>query len=112
MRLRTLLTIVSIYSAASIIFGWPSEVSANSEFRFGNWSGGAFYNDKSGRLSHCAASAFYVTGDTLIFSLNPQGQFGIGVYNDKWNLRPGDKYPIAISVDRYPQIPGQAQAVS
>lgn len=39
----------------------------------GNWIGGAFSNDETGAFSHCAATAPYANGVSLVVGQNAAG---------------------------------------
>ena len=44
----------------------------------GGWSGGAYTDDKTGAFSHCAASAGYANGITVIVGQNANASWLIG----------------------------------
>lgn len=83
-----------------------------SEFGYGNWKGGAYTNDVTGEFSHCAISAPFVSGDTLIFSVNRQATVTVGVANPNFNFRAGETFPVTIYVDRRAPFFGQAEALN
>jgi len=83
-----------------------------SFFSNGNWSGGAYINNETGAFSHCAVSASYISGDTLIFSLGRDGVIGVGVASSALNLEPGARFPVSIMVDRRRPYYGTAVALT
>ncbi len=76
----------------------------------GNWSGGAYTNNKTGRFSHCAASVKYKSGILLLFSVTRTRRWNMGLSNNVWNLTPRQKYPIEYRVDKGRLITGTAIA--
>ena len=76
----------------------------------GNWNGGAYTNNKTGRFSHCAASVKYKSGILLLFSVTRSSKWNMGLSNKAWNLTPRRKYPIEYRVDRGRLIRGTAIA--
>ena len=83
-----------------------------SRFKIGNWDGGAYTNDKTGAFSHCAASASYRSGTTLIFSIHSDMNWAFGLVNNTWKLKVGETYPVRYWIDRSPDFVGTAQVVS
>ncbi len=99
-------------SAAVLTCGVVSaEEIAGSQFGYGNWSGAAYTYDQTGEFSHCAVSAGFVSGDTLLFSVNKQGTVSVGVANNALNFPVGDSFPVSIYVDRRQPIYGTATAM-
>lgn len=83
-----------------------------SYFSYGNWIGAAYTNDQTGSFSHCAVTAEYVTGDTLIFSLDRSGAVGVGVSSPELNLQPGTRFPVSVEVDNRRSFTADAVAKS
>ncbi|GMG85258.1 hypothetical protein LNKW23_44750 [Paralimibaculum aggregatum] len=80
----------------------PAPLAAAAEIaplRLGNWQGGAYSDDRTGAFSHCAASARYRSGITLLFSVTRERSWSMGVSSPDWRLRPGATYPIRYRVD-------------
>lgn len=70
--------------------------------RFGGWSLSSFREASSGQFSHCAASASYQSGVTLLYSVNNRFEWNMGFASDKWNLQPNTRIPIAFAIDGLP----------
>lgn len=70
------------------------------EIAVGAWTGSAYFDEQTGEFSHCAISAEYGGGDTLVFSITSGGKIVLGVSNPQWRFREGDRYPVYLSVDR------------
>ncbi len=80
--------------------------------RSGNWKGGAYTNNQTGRFSHCAASVKYKSGILLLFSVTRTRRWNMGLSNGSWNLTLKQKYPIEYRVDNGSVIRGTALAKS
>ena len=65
----------------------------------GNWSAGAYSVAGSMAFDHCAASAEYKSGITLIFAVSRTFQWSMGLYNSSWQLSQGSTYQITYAVD-------------
>ena len=48
-----------------------------SDLRAGAWKGGAYSNNNTGEFSHCAASARYKSGTSLLFSVTRSGKWSM-----------------------------------
>ena len=66
----------------------------------GNWSGGAFTNDQTGRFSHCAVSAGYKNGVRMLTSVTSQMSWVLGFSKPEWRLNPGQKLRLQLVFDR------------
>ncbi|SIR58880.1 hypothetical protein [Bosea sp. TND4EK4] len=66
----------------------------------GNWSGGTFTNDQTGAFSHCAVSARYKSGITMLTSVTAQFVWLIGFSKPDWKLRPGETLGLKLVFDR------------
>jgi hypothetical protein len=71
--------------------------------RVGNWSGGAYTDDKSGTFSHCAAGTLYNSGINVIIGQKLQSAWLLGFAHPQFRLTPGETFPIDVIFD------GQAQ---
>jgi len=81
-----------------------------NSLRSGNWKGGAYTNNQTGRFSHCAASVKYKSGILLLFSVTRTRRWNMGLSNNAWDLTPRQKYPVEYRVDRGNLIRGTAIA--
>ncbi len=94
-----------------IASGSQSAVSAEiAKLKIGNWDGGAFTNDSTGAFSHCAASARYKSGITLLFSVTGDGVWSMGFSSPTWQLTANTTYPVRYRVDEGEYIQGTALA--
>lgn len=66
----------------------------------GNWSGGAFTNDQTGRFSHCAVSASYKNGVRMLTSVTSQMSWVLGFSKPEWRLTPGQRLRLRLVFDR------------
>lgn len=83
-----------------------------STYSYGNWTGAAYVQETTGLFSHCAISAGYLSGDSLLFSVNRDMTISVGVINPNLNLAVGQEFPVALYVDRRQPIFGTATAIS
>jgi hypothetical protein len=74
-------------------------IATLSTFMVGNWSAGAYSVAGSMAFDHCAASAEYKSGITLIFAVSRTFQWSMGLYNSSWQLSQGSTYQITYAVD-------------
>lgn len=90
-----------------------AEQIRGSYYSYGNWSGAAYTNDRTGAFSHCTVSAAYKSGDSLFFSVNRSATVSVGVASPAIRqLSPGSKVPVSIYVDRRPPFFGTATVIS
>jgi putative membrane protein len=92
-------------SFASMIF-WtlltPGGAFAAGPFgtiRVPTWQGGAFTDDQTGVFSHCAASASYQDGNSLVVGQKAEGEWMIGFTNPSWTMAKGEAVPLDIAFD-------------
>ncbi len=79
--------------------------------RIGNWSGGAYSEGLSQRLSHCAVGAPYEHGVTLFFMVNRDYQWAAAFGSQAFDLPAGQTTRVLISVDDGDAEEVQAYAV-
>jgi S1-C subfamily serine protease len=91
--------------AVVLALGTSSAFAAGpfGSIRVGNWSGGAYTDDKSGAFSHCAAGTVYNSGINVIIGQNLQSAWLLGFAHPQFRLTPGETFPIDVIFD------GQAQ---
>lgn len=89
-----------------------AEYIAGSEIGFGNWHGAAYTFDETGRFSHCAVSAPYLSGDTLYLSVNQNATVTVGIESPGLNMTPGQEIPVTLYIDRRAPFYGRAYAVN
>jgi len=66
----------------------------------GNWSGGTFTNDQTGAFSHCAVSARYRHGVTMLTSVTAQYSWLLGFTKPEWTLKTGQTLKLRLVFDR------------
>jgi S1-C subfamily serine protease len=96
---RTLLPLIFLMVLASSSFG----AGPFGLIHVGNWSGGAYTDDKSGAFSHCSAATTYVSGVSLMVGQNANSSWLLGFASAAFSLTPGESFPIDVTFD------GQAQ---
>lgn len=70
----------------------------------GNWIGGAFSSDETGAFSHCAATAPYANGVSLVVGQNAAGSWLLSLASPGFRFNKGDTAPVDFIFD------GQEQA--
>jgi hypothetical protein len=67
--------------------------------RVGLWSGGAYTNDTTGKFTHCAAGAPYVSGVSFLVIMDATNSWGLGFSHESWQLNIGEAFPIILTFD-------------
>jgi hypothetical protein len=88
--------------AGALLFASSAQAATLWNDHIGNWTLGAYSDDKGGGFSHCGALASYQNGILLMFSVAKNFTWSIGFANPKWNIRPGTQYNVAYWVDNGP----------
>lgn len=96
MRKVTALVGVILCVAASVA---PAEAGTLRNFRVGDWFAGAYSFDGTKRFSHCAASAPYVSGIYLVFSVDRNYQWSVGFFAPQFNVPPKQTIRLGLSID-------------
>lgn len=65
----------------------------------GNWIGGAFSNDATGAFSHCAATAPYANGVSLVVGQNATNAWLLSFASPAFHLNKGETLPIDVTFD-------------
>ena len=65
----------------------------------GNWHGGAYTDDKTGALTHCAAGATYQSGIYFMVSMGQDFSWTLGFAHENWQLTTGQAFPLAMTFD-------------
>lgn len=86
-------------AATTLLSLAPAGAATIQTYKVANWDIGAYTNNNSGRFTHCAASARYRNGVTLIFSVTESLDWGISFLNPEWNLRQGREIDIEYRID-------------
>jgi hypothetical protein len=74
-------------------------ITTLTTFSIGNWSAGAYSVPGSMAFDHCAASAEYKSGITLIFAVSRTFQWSMGMYNSAWQLSQDTSYQVTYAID-------------
>jgi hypothetical protein len=85
-----------------VIFTTFSSAIAKGRFgtiKIGQWTGGAYTDDKTGGFTHCAAGAPYLSGIHLIISQNTQGRWTLGFASTTFNFAAGQIIPFDVIFD-------------
>lgn len=99
--------------AANLLTVLPATAARIEHFKkTGNWDGGAYTHSKTGKFSHCAASAKYRNGNILIFAIFKNRSWALGIANKEWTLKVGDTYPVRYRIDKGAELGGKARAVA
>lgn len=95
MRYRALFLGLAVLSSPA-----PSGAAILESYNIRGWSIYAYSNDQNHEFTHCAMASTYKSGITLMFSLNRNGQWFMGLFNNSWNLTQGKRYNFDIRLDR------------
>ena len=100
-----------LFGLASFPFVANAELISGSAIRYGNWSGAAYSYDTTGTFSHCAISAVYNSGETLILTVNEDATVSVGVISPNLNMTVGQTFPVALYIDNRSPLFGTAEAL-
>lgn len=89
-----------------------ADASRYKRIVYGTWKGGIYINDKTGEFSHCAVSANYKSGITLLFSVTRTTNWQVGFSKKSWKLKVGNKFNVRYQVDRHKVFRGTARAAT
>ncbi|MEM7302699.1 MAG: hypothetical protein AAF468_16605 [Pseudomonadota bacterium] len=88
----------------------PASAAKLAGLSVGNWSGGAYTSNRSGKFSHCALSAKYKNGMSLLLSVTANKRWSIGFARNSWNLEVGTSQAVRFRIDDGPSYSGRAEA--
>jgi hypothetical protein len=92
----------------------PAEIATAQttlqSFRVGNWNVGAYARDGR-RFTHCAASMTYDSGTKMLFSIERDYRWSMGLANRDWRLQRGNVYELAFFIDAATPISMKAEAL-
>jgi hypothetical protein len=94
MRLLALLVILIAIAAVPANSKWPF-----NKFKVGNWDGGAYTNDETGKFSGCTVSTSYKSGVVFLISVTPELRWSLGFAHENWKLVPGSKFQMDLTFD-------------
>ena len=81
-------------------------------FKIYNWKAGAYASNTTNQFSHCAASAKYKSGITVLFSINRKYEWSMAFSKPDWGLNRGEVYDIAFRIDQLTPYRAKARAIS
>lgn len=91
---------VGLCVAAALILATGAEAKGPyGSIRVGLWTGGAYTDDATGRFSHCAAGANYVSGVAVIVMMDASDTWMLGFAHEGWQLQAGEAFPINLTFD-------------
>src|SRR5262245_42105457 len=97
-----------------LALGLCVESSAQAEllrnFQVANWFVGVYSSEGSKTFHHCAASAKYNSGISVLFSINRDYRWSMGFAHPQWRLTNGQRYDVAFSIDGGTPIFAKANA--
>lgn len=98
--------ITPIALAAAILMWLTAPVFSDTtnirNFRVGNWFAGAYARE--GAFSHCAATASYKSGVSVLFSISRNYAWSIGFINSDWHYDIGHRMTVVFAVDNLPSM--------
>jgi hypothetical protein len=83
-----------------------------NSFKVGNWSGGAYTNDRTRVFSHCAASTPYLNGILFLVGVTSELEWTLGFLHPQWQLQEGETIPVQFVFDERKTITLNARAIS
>jgi hypothetical protein len=99
--------LIAAFSMFALIVTSGTPALAKGPFgsiKIGQWTGGAYTDDKTDVLSHCAAGAPYLNGVNLIVSQNVSGQWTIALAHTSFNFKDGGVIPFDVIFDGQTQV--------
>jgi hypothetical protein len=85
--------------ALGVCVGSSAQAEVLRNFQVWNWFVGAYSFPGTRTFSHCAASAKYNSGISVLFSINRNYGWSMGFVHPQWRLKNGQQYDIAFSID-------------
>jgi len=67
--------------------------------KVGNWIGGGYTDDNTGKFTGCTAGAIYLDKTYFAVSVSAEGNWSLGFGNEAWQLVPGQSFPIDLTFD-------------
>lgn len=92
------LLLAGLISAAPI----ASQAKQLRPYGWGQWSGGSYTDDATQQFSYCSAGVPYRSGIYMMVSISRGFGWGLGFFNQAWNLTQGQNIPVALNFDGGP----------
>lgn len=99
-----------IFLACLVAYPAFAEMIPKTNFYYGSWQGAAYTSDETGRFSHCAISAQYNHGNTLLMSINADATVNVAVQTPEETFTENEEFPVALYIDRRQPFYGNAWA--
>lgn len=93
---------IGVALALALTVAGLASARAEGDFSSGRWTGQAFKD--GGRFTHCAMLAPYVSRWVLLFSVDRDGNVGLGLQSNEVEMYPWEKAQIWMQVDNEPVI--------
>lgn len=93
------------------IFIFPAAAQTIASSRFEGWHLSSYRSATTGQFTHCAASAHYNSGVSLLYSVNHRFDWNMGFASNSWNIQTGTQVPIVYAIDALPPRTATAIAV-
>lgn len=87
-----------------------TSAAAAGQFTSGAWKGQAYFRD--GQFSHCAMSARYRSGVTMLFSITRSYNLNMGFAEASWNLPLGRNFQVTYRVDRMAAVEAPGRVIN
>ncbi len=107
-----LIRTVRIVALAALLHAPVAAAATMDSTHVGNWLLGAYSNDQTGQFSHCAMSASYNSGITMLFAVNRTFGWSLGFADPAWKLSIGSTYTLKLSIDGGAPIRAEAHALT
>jgi hypothetical protein len=93
-------TIASLAAAVVLVTGTASFAAGPfRQINVGNWHGGSYTNDQTGRFSHCAVQSDYNSGITFFVAVSDNYTWRLGFFHRSWNFIAGSTVPLDLTFD-------------
>lgn len=113
-RLAVRAVAVLAVAASTVTLTTPISARQIAQVRVGQWSGGAYSDDRTGQFTHCAASVPYRSSIAMVVSINRSWSWGLGFLDlsSTWALTAGAQIPIEVRFDGRAPWNGNARAIN
>lgn len=95
-----------------LMFSFSATAQTIASARFEGWHLSSHRSATTGQFTHCAASARYNSGVSLLYSVTHRFDWNMGFVSSSWNLQTGTQVPIVYAIDALPPRAATAIAVN
>jgi hypothetical protein len=92
-----------VATAALLVLGSSADAGKVREFKVGDWIGAAFTED-SGEFSHCAAYTHGHGGPGILFGINRDFLWSLGIVHLSWRMTVDATYDVSLTIDGHTPI--------